>query len=90
MLLKNDGCTLPITKSDLSGGVLVTGPGAEYTIADPTGEASVGFADRDAISPLEQLKAFTGDAKRVHVRAGQRARRASRCHRRRCRTRPPR
>ena len=40
----------------------MTGPGAEYTIADPTGEASVGFADRDAISPLQQLKAFTGNA----------------------------
>ena len=51
----------PITGSDLRGGILVTGPGAEYTIADPTGEASVGFADRDAISPLEQLKAFSQD-----------------------------
>jgi beta-glucosidase len=61
VLLKNSGSALPISQSDLRGGVLVTGPGAEYTIADPTGEASVGFADRDAISPLEQLKAFTGD-----------------------------
>lgn len=61
-LLKNSGATLPITPTDLnSGGVLVTGPGAEYTIADPTGEASVGYADRDAISPLEQLKNFSGD-----------------------------
>ena len=62
VLLKNDSSALPITRSYLSGGVLVTGPGAEYTIADPTGEASVGFADRDAISPLEQLKQFTGDS----------------------------
>src|SRR5450755_3969369 len=62
VLLKNDSGTLPVTSSDLKGGVLVTGPGAEYTIADPTGEASVGFADRDAISPLEQLNAFTGDS----------------------------
>jgi beta-glucosidase len=62
VLLQNNGSTLPITKSDVSGGVLLTGPGAEYTIADPTGEASVGFADRDAISPLLQLQAFTGDA----------------------------
>jgi beta-glucosidase len=62
VLLKNDASTLPITRRDLGGGVLVTGPGAEYTIADPTGEASVGFADRDAISPLEQLQAFTGDS----------------------------
>ena len=60
-LLKNDGAALPITGSDLKGGVLVTGPGAEYTIADPTGEASVGYADRDAISPLQQLKAFSAD-----------------------------
>jgi beta-glucosidase len=62
VLLKNDSSTLPITRSDLSRGILVTGPGAEYTIADPTGEASVGYADRDAISPLQQLKAFTGNA----------------------------
>jgi beta-glucosidase len=61
VLLKNSGSALPISKSDLRGGILVTGPGAEYTIADPTGEASVGFADRDAISPLEQLKAFSGN-----------------------------
>jgi beta-glucosidase len=61
VLLKNEKSALPISRSDLSGGVLVTGPGAEYTIADPTGEASVGYADRDAISPLEQLKAFSGD-----------------------------
>lgn len=60
-LLKNTAGALPISQGDLKGGILVTGPGAEYTIADPTGEASVGFADRDAISPLEQLKAFTGD-----------------------------
>jgi beta-glucosidase len=62
VLLQNHDDALPITTSDLKNGVLVTGPGAEYTIADPTGEASVGFADRDAISPLEQLKAFTGDS----------------------------
>lgn len=61
VLLKNNASALPLTSRDLKGGVLVTGPGAEYTIADPTGEASVGFADRDAISPLEQLKAFSGD-----------------------------
>ncbi len=61
VLLKNDAGTLPITNSDLSNGVLVTGPGAEYTIADPTGEASVGFADRDAINPLQQLENFSGD-----------------------------
>ena len=41
--------------------VLVTGPGADHTIADPTSEASVGFVDRDAINPLEQLKEFSGN-----------------------------
>ncbi len=62
VLLKNDSSALPITQQrPAAAAILVTGPGAEYTIADPTGEASVGFADRDAISPLEQLKAFSGD-----------------------------
>ncbi len=61
VLLKNDPGTLPISRADLRGGVMVAGPGAEYTIADPTGEASVGFADRDAINPLEQLQNFSGD-----------------------------
>lgn len=61
VLLKNDGNTLPITSSDLSGGVLVTGPGAEYTIADPTSEASIGYLDRDQINPLQQLQAFSGN-----------------------------
>jgi len=61
VLLKNRGSALPITSADEQGGILVTGPGAEYTIADPTSEASVGFADRDAINPLEQLQNFSGD-----------------------------
>ncbi len=52
-MLKNDSSALPITQSDLSGGVLVTGPGAEYTIADPTSEASIGFLNRDQINPLQ-------------------------------------
>ncbi|HTX11006.1 MAG TPA: glycoside hydrolase family 3 C-terminal domain-containing protein [Solirubrobacteraceae bacterium] len=60
VLLKNDRATLPITGSDLRQGVLVTGPGAQYTIADPTTEASVGFEDRDVINPLQQLEAFSG------------------------------
>ena len=71
VLLKNDASALPITRGDLSGGVLVTGPGAEYTIADPTSEASVGFADRDAISPLEQLQGVHRRLQRVHLRAGE-------------------
>ena len=41
--------------------VLVTGSAPNHTIADPTGEASTGFIDRDAINPLEQLKQFSGD-----------------------------
>lgn len=60
VLLKNDRGTLPITRSDLSQGVLVTGPAAQYTIADPTTEASVGYEDRDVINPLQQLEAFSG------------------------------
>jgi hypothetical protein len=61
VLLKNGGNALPITQSDLNGGVLVTGATAQYLIADPTTEASVGYQDRDAISPLQQLEAFSGD-----------------------------
>ncbi|GAA5185533.1 hypothetical protein GCM10023322_29790 [Rugosimonospora acidiphila] len=59
-LLKNDDQSLPLTKSDLNGGILVTGPGAQHTIADPTNEASTGFIDRDAINPLQQLEALSG------------------------------
>lgn len=59
-LLKNNGNVLPITHSDLSGGILVTGSSANHTIADPTAEASTGFIGRDAINPLQQLKAFSG------------------------------
>lgn len=62
-LLKNSGKALPITASDLTGsGVLVTGAGAEYTVADPTSEAATGYLDRDAINPLQQLQAFSGKA----------------------------
>ncbi len=61
VLLKNDSSALPISRADLRGGVMVAGVGAEYTIADPTSEASVGFADRDAIDPLEQMQNFSGD-----------------------------
>ncbi len=59
-LLKNNNATLPLTSSDLSssGGVLLTGPGAQFTIADPTTEASIGYLARDQISPLAQLENF--------------------------------
>src|SRR3954449_11376307 len=62
VLLKNQGATLPLKSSDLSGGILVTGPGANHTIADPTNEASLGFPDRNAINPLQQLKDLSGNA----------------------------
>ena len=60
-LLKNDGGALPLTPSDLTGGILVTGANANHTVADPTNEASTGFIDRDAINPLQQLKEFSGN-----------------------------
>jgi beta-glucosidase len=60
-LLKNDGDALPLTPSDLAGGILVTGANANHTVADPTNEASTGFIGRDAINPLLQLKALSGD-----------------------------
>jgi beta-glucosidase-like glycosyl hydrolase len=61
VLLRNDSTTLPMTPADLKGGVFVTGPGAQYTIADPTTEASIGYLDRGQVNPLEQLQAFSGD-----------------------------
>ncbi len=61
VLLKNDSSTLPITSSDLtSGGILVTGPGAEYTVSDPTSEASIGYLDRDQVNTITQLKNYAG------------------------------
>jgi beta-glucosidase len=60
-LRKNDGHALPLTSSDIAGGILVTGSGANHTVADPTNEASTGFIDRDAINPLEQLKLFSAN-----------------------------
>ena len=60
-LLKNDGGALPITGSDVSGGVFVTGASANHTVADPTSEASTGFIGRDAINPLQQMKSFSGN-----------------------------
>jgi beta-glucosidase len=59
-LLKNDGGALPLTDGDLAGGILVTGSSANHTVADPTSEASTGFIGRDAINPLQQLKALSG------------------------------
>jgi beta-glucosidase len=60
-LLKNDGNALPLTSTDLTGGVFVTGSSANHTVADPTNEASTGFIGRDAVNPLQQLKALSGN-----------------------------
>jgi beta-glucosidase len=60
VLLKNSRQTLPLTKRDLRKGILVVGESAEYMPADPGTEQAVGYPDRDAISPLEQLKQFAG------------------------------
>ena len=58
VLLKNDHHALPLTRSDLRKGVVVVGESAEYMPADPGPEQADGYVDRDAISPLEQLKQF--------------------------------
>lgn len=60
VLLKNDDHALPITNADLRGGIAVSGGGAEYLIANPNNEGAMGFADRNAISPLQQLQALSG------------------------------
>ena len=93
-LLKNDGNALPLTASDLAGGILVTGSSANHTVADPTNEASTGFIDRDAVNPLQQLKQFSGNPNAFTFVPGQRpGRRAipsscSRRHRRVARPAP--
>ena len=60
ILFKNDKATLPITRNDLEGGIAVSGPGAEYLIANPNNEGAVGFSDRNAINPLQQLQLLSG------------------------------
>jgi beta-glucosidase len=60
VLLKHTGAALPLTSGDLSHGVAVSGPGAEYLIAEPSNEASTGFSNRIAISPLLQLEDLSG------------------------------
>jgi len=59
VLLKNESQTLPITEGDLKRGIAVSGPGAEYLVANPNNEGAAGFPDRNAISPLEQLQALS-------------------------------
>lgn len=58
VLLKNQNNALPLTKRALRGGVLVVGESAEYMPADPGPEQADGYPDRDAVSPLEQLREF--------------------------------
>jgi beta-glucosidase len=81
VLLKDSDHALPLTSSDLRRGVLVVGDAAEYMPADPGTEQAVGFPDRDAISPLEQLRQFATCRPRARRRASRRRasrRRASR------------
>ncbi len=65
VLLKNARSTLPITRSDLRKGVLVVGESAEYMPADPGTEQALGYPDRDAISPLEQLRQFAPKGSKI-------------------------
>ncbi|MEU8489218.1 glycoside hydrolase family 3 C-terminal domain-containing protein [Streptomyces sp. NPDC048641] len=58
VLLKNDSSTLPITPTDLSSGVALSGPLAEYNVGSPNNEASGGYPDRSVINTLQQIKTF--------------------------------
>ncbi len=60
VLLKNDKETLPITTDDLKRGIAISGPGAEYLVANPNNEGAAGFPDRNAIDPLQQLRLLSG------------------------------
>ena len=60
VLLKDERQTLPITAANLRRGIAVSGPGAEYLVANPNNEGSAGFPDRNAVSPLQQLRALSG------------------------------
>ena len=62
VLFKNLAQTLPITARALRGGIAVSGGGAEYLIASPSNEGAEGYAERTAISPLQQLQALSGNA----------------------------
>ena len=61
VLLKNDNETLPIKANDLKRGIAISGPGAEYLVANPNNEGSAGFSDRNAINLLQQLRALSGE-----------------------------
>ena len=65
VLLKDAKRVLPLTRRDLRRGVLVVGDTAEYMPADPGTETAAGFPDRDAISPLEQLRQLAPRGSRI-------------------------
>ncbi|MGB7759516.1 MAG: glycoside hydrolase family 3 C-terminal domain-containing protein [Bryobacteraceae bacterium] len=66
VLLKNEGESLPLKKSDLQSLVLI-GPGAGQTIAvGMTGEKAVGLPERE-IGTLEALKRITGSDEGVKL-----------------------
>ncbi|WP_405913944.1 glycoside hydrolase family 3 C-terminal domain-containing protein [Streptomyces sp. NBC_00963] len=58
VLLKNDASNLPITPTDLSSGVALSGPLAEYNVGSPNNESSGGYPDRSVINTLQQIKTF--------------------------------
>ena len=62
VLFKNDDQALPISSTDLQRGIAVSGGGAEYLIANPNNEGALGYADRNAINPLQQLEALSGNS----------------------------
>ncbi len=62
VLLKNEHHALPIAAAVLQQGIAVSGPGAEYLVANPNNEGAAGFAERNGINPLQQLKLLSGAA----------------------------
>ena len=59
VLLKNVGEALPISADDLKKGIAISGPGAEYLVANPNNEGAAGFRDRNAVNPLQQLRTLS-------------------------------
>ncbi len=51
---------MPIKANDLKLGIAISGPGAEYLVANPNNEGAAGFPDRNAINPLQQLRLLSG------------------------------
>ncbi len=86
-LLKNDGNALPITGRDLAGGVLVTGSGAEHTIADPDRRGLDRVHRPRPDQPAATTPGLERRSRRVHVRARRTTLGGAGAHPRRCRTR---